>query len=61
MASLRVNLLEHISQDNTTAYSIAVGDAEVPTCYSVGEVVKICTTKSDAVGASAIICTLDSL
>lgn len=59
MAALNVTLIEHISRDNTVVYSIALGDAELPICHSVGKEVKSCTTKSDPVGASAILCTLD--
>lgn len=59
MAALKVNLIEHISKDNQTVCNIAVGNADLPICHSVGEEVKICTSASDAAGASAILCTLD--
>ena len=59
MATLRFKLLEHISRDDTASYSIAVGGAESPICHCIGKEVKTCTSKGDAVGASAILCRPD--
>lgn len=59
MAALNVSLIEYVSKDNQTVYNIAVGNAELPICHSVGKEVKTCTSASDAVGASAMLCTLD--
>lgn len=58
MATSRISLVEHI--DETAVWCIATGDAHLPKLYSVGKGLKTCTAKSDAVGASAIICTLES-
>ena len=60
MAAVKISLIEHISRDNTDVYSLALGDAEFPICHSVGKELKTCTTKSHAVGASALLCTLES-